>query len=74
MKINYDPDKNLLQIVFDDGKENITVTEEGTLKFRVVNNSHLPTDENLVQFVSLLFLEKKTDYERVKYENIQKRL
>jgi hypothetical protein len=68
MNIKYIPTQNMLEIVFDDGKENIIVTEDGAFNFHIVNNSHLPTDEKLIGFVSLLFLDKKNDYERKVYE------
>ena len=68
MNIEYIPTQNTLKIIFDDGKENITVTEDGTLNFRIVNNSRLLTDKNLIEFVSILFLDKKNDYERKVYE------
>lgn len=64
MIIDYFPVSNSMKIVFDDGVQNITVTEKGHMEFYIENNSQLPTDENLVQFVSFLFLEKKNDYDK----------
>lgn len=68
MKIEYFSTSNSMKITFDDGIQNITVTERRSLEFNIVNNSQLPTDEKLVQFVSMLFLDKKNDYECKVYE------